>query len=71
MKLTHAEDQPKLNCRLPDEGDAHTLEQAVEKLVSFGQRVGVTAEEMISLLDSGIGMQDLLAFLAAKDSGNA
>jgi hypothetical protein len=45
------------------------LEQAVEKLVRFGQQVGVTPEEMISLLDSGISIRDLLAFLASKTSG--
>lgn len=54
-----------------DEIDAHLLEQTVEKLVRYGQRVGVTPEEMISLLDSGISIHDLLAFLAAKSSGAA
>jgi hypothetical protein len=49
-----------------DERDTILLKQAVEKLVRFGQQVGVTPEEMISLLDSGIDMRDLLAFLAAK-----
>ena len=39
-----------------------------EKLVWYGQRVGVTPEEMISLLDSGISIKDLLAFLASKSS---
>jgi hypothetical protein len=40
-------------------------------LVRFGQQIGVTPEEMISLLDSGIDMRDLLAFIAAKGSGAA
>jgi hypothetical protein len=60
--------------RLPenfDERDALLLEQAVEKLVRFGQQVDVTPEEMISLLDSGISIRDLLAFLASKTSGAA
>jgi len=39
--------------------------------VRFGQQVGVTPEEMISLLDSGISIQDLFAFLASKSSGAA
>ena len=47
------------------------LELAAEKLVRFGQRVGVTPEEIISLLDSGISIRDLLAFLASKSSGAA
>jgi hypothetical protein len=37
-----------------DEEDTCLLKQAVEKLVRYGQQVGVTPEEMISLLDSGI-----------------
>jgi hypothetical protein len=54
-----------------DEPDATLLEGVAEKLVRFGQQVGVTPEEMISLLDSGISIHDLLAFLAAKSSGAA
>jgi hypothetical protein len=53
------------------EKDAILLEHVAEKLVWYGQRVGVTPEEMISLLDSGIGIRDLLAFLASKSSGAA
>jgi hypothetical protein len=54
-----------------DEKDAILLEQIAEKLVRFGQQVGVTPEEMISLLDSGISIKDLFAFLASKASGAA
>jgi hypothetical protein len=54
-----------------DERDAILLEQVAEKLVWYGQQVGVTLEEMISLLDSGISIHDLLAFLASKSSGAA
>ncbi len=43
-----------------DDRDAIHLEQVVERLVRFGQQVGVTPEEMISLFDSGISMRDLL-----------
>lgn len=54
-----------------DERDAILLERVVDKLVRFGQQVGVTPEEMISLLDPGISIRDLLAFLASKISGAA
>jgi hypothetical protein len=47
------------------------LEQAVEKVVRVAQRVGVTPEELVSLLDSGISIPDLLAFLASKTSAVA
>ena len=40
--------------------DAILLRQAVEKLVRYGYKVGVTPEEMISLLDSGLSVRDLL-----------
>ena len=54
------------------EKGAILLQQAVEKLVQFGQQVGVPPEEMISLLDSGISIRDLPAFLvASKTSGAA
>lgn len=43
-----------------DEIDSHLLEQTVEKLVRYGQQVGVT-----------LSIHDLLAFLAAKLSGAA
>jgi len=59
------------NCEDFVEKDAILLEQAAEKLVRFGQQVGVTPDEMISLLDSGIRIRDLLAFLASKTSGAA
>jgi hypothetical protein len=54
-----------------DEKDVILLEQVAEKLVWYGQQVGVTPEEMISLPDSGISIHDLLAFLASKSSGAA
>jgi hypothetical protein len=34
----------------------------------FGQQVGITPEELISLLDSGMDVRDLLIFLASKIS---
>jgi hypothetical protein len=54
-----------------DDGDVILLERVAERLVWYGQQVGVTADEMISLLDSGISIHDLLAFLASKSSGAA
>ena len=51
--------------------DAMLLQQAVEKLALFGWQVGVSPEQMISLLDSGCSIRDLLAFLASRNSGVA
>lgn len=47
------------------------LTQAVEKVVRVAQLAGVTPEEIVSLLDSGISIPDLLAFIASKTSGVA
>jgi hypothetical protein len=54
-----------------NEVDAKILEQAAEKLVLYGQQVGVSPEEMASLLDSGISIRGLLIFLASRRSGVA
>jgi hypothetical protein len=66
MKLLRSQESPANNCENAVEEDAVFLQQDVERLVRFGQQVGVTPEEMISLLDSGLSVRDLLAFLASK-----
>ena len=71
MKPLQPPESLRQNCEDFVEKDAILLQQAVEKLVQFGQQVGVPPEEMISLLDSGISIRDLLAFLASKTSGAA
>jgi hypothetical protein len=71
MKPLQPPELLRQNCEDFVERDAILLQQAVEKLVQFGQQVGVAPEEMISLLDSGISIGDLLAFLASKTSGAA
>jgi len=47
------------------------LEQAVNKVAICALQVGVTPEDIISLLDSGMSITELLAFLASKPSGIA
>lgn len=59
------------NCDRSVEEHRRLLEQAVEKVVRVAAQVGVTPEEIISMLDSGISIRDLLAFLASKRSGLA
>jgi len=51
--------------------DSLLLEQAVEKVVLFAQKIGVTPTEIISLLDSGMSITELLAYLESKRSGIA
>ena len=45
------------------------LQLAIVRLVQFGQQVGVSPEEMVLMLESGVSVHDLLAFLERKASG--
>jgi hypothetical protein len=47
------------------------LEGAVEKVVRLAQEVGVTPADIVSLLDSGISIPDLLALIASRNPGVA
>ena len=43
-----------------------TLRRAVAKLVLLGTQVGVSAGQMILLLESGLTVSELLEYLAAR-----
>ncbi len=43
------------------------LKRAVAKVVLLGDRVGVSADQMIGLLESGLTVPELLVYLAAKN----
>ena len=43
------------------------LEKAVAKLVLMGERVGVSPDQMILLLQSGLTVGELLDYLAARN----
>jgi hypothetical protein len=45
------------------------LKRAVAKLVLIGDQVGVSTSDMISLLESGLTVGELLEYLALRDSG--
>lgn len=42
------------------------LQRAVAKIVALGEQVGVSADQMIDLLDSGLTVGELLEVLAAR-----
>jgi hypothetical protein len=42
------------------------LERAVAKIVALGAKVGVSVDQMIELLKSGLTVGELLEFLAAR-----
>lgn len=71
MKQLQPPESPTQNSDALAEGERVLLERAAEKVVRFGQQVGVTPEGMIQLLNSGISVRDLLAFPASKTSGIA
>ena len=55
----------------PDEWDGeqvHGLSSALDKMVEFGQLVGVGPEEMIALLESGMTVRGLLYYLVSQSS---
>jgi hypothetical protein len=43
-----------------------TLRRAVAKVIELGAQTGVTVDEMIYLLDSGLNVGELLEYLAAR-----
>lgn len=43
-----------------------TLQRRVAKIVALGVQVGVSAEQMIELLKSGLTVRELLQYLAAR-----
>ena len=42
------------------------LEGALAKIVLIGEQVGVSADQMIKLLDAGMTVRELLEFIAAR-----
>ena len=46
--------------------EEEVLERAIAKLVLLGKQVGVGPGEMISLLESGMNMVELVEYLAAR-----
>jgi len=42
------------------------LRRAVGKIVVFGEQVGVSAEQMIGLLESGLTVRELLVYLTSR-----
>jgi len=42
------------------------LQRAVAKIVALGAQVGVSADQMIQLLESGLTVGELLEFLVAR-----
>jgi hypothetical protein len=48
-------------------GEQEVLERAIAKLVLLGKQVGVSADQMIVLLESGLTMVELVECLAARN----
>ena len=45
-----------------------TLQRAVAKIVALGEQAGVSPDQMSELLESGLTIQELLQYLAARTS---
>ena len=48
------------------EGNAPTLESAVEKLVAAAEQIGLTVDDLIGFLQSGMSVAELLDYLEFK-----
>ena len=48
-------------------GQQEVLERAVGKMVLLGKQVGVSLEQMIQLLETGLTVVELLEYLAARN----
>ena len=48
-------------------GHQGVLERAVGKLVVLGQQVGVSTDQMIQLLESGLCVAELLEYLVVRN----
>ncbi len=46
--------------------DKQTLERAVAKILVLGDQVGVSADEMIHLLQGGLTVRELLEYLLSR-----
>jgi hypothetical protein len=53
-------------CGLRNEQQAAVLESAVEKLVASAGQVGLTVDDLIGLLRSGMSVGDLLDYVCSK-----
>jgi len=62
---------PSLEFGNLDEAEAELLEKVADKLVRFAKLVGMTPEEMASLLNSGISIHELLAVVLSRRWGVA
>jgi hypothetical protein len=45
------------------------LDSVAERLVAAGERAGLTGHDLITLLESGMSIRDLIDYLAAKVAG--
>ena len=48
------------------EGNAPTLETSVEKLVAAAEQIGLTVDDLIEILQSGMSVAELLDYLEFK-----
>ena len=62
MHLLAAASQDPVETPTPDQKEA--LLHAVGKIVALGEQTGVTTDEMIQLLESGLTVGELLDYLA-------
>ncbi len=63
------EENPSRSVKTNDDNAA--LENAVRKMALVAEQLGLTPSDLIKLLDSGMSVAQLLAYILAKHSGSA
>lgn len=53
----------------PTYAQPESLERAIAKLVLLGKQVGVSADQMIQVLESGFTVAELVVYLAVANEG--
>jgi hypothetical protein len=53
----------------PNYAQQEVLEQAIAKLILLGKQVGVSADRMIQMLESGFTVAELVVYLAVASEG--
>jgi hypothetical protein len=48
-------------------GEEEILKSAVSKLVAWGEQLGVGADQMVQLLESGLSVAELLEYLIMRN----
>ena len=72
MEEAYSSDSRHTNlAETPTFADQEVLERAITKLVLLGKQVGVSAEQMIEMLEGGLSVVELVEYLASRNGNSS